>query len=299
MNEIEQAAQRLKGVFAKVVQATAETRPGEARLGRGDGSDTIINPDSVEAGGVWIYYESSDPEGTTIQAVDTAILGEGLDHLYHDGIGLEGTLVKLAQPPGESVLYVVRTDKLSAAQQYGATPLGKQAIQSAAQPALIDISSLKAQWSDNDDLTLVVGDPQEAITYINQVSGALSTFTVGEYDFTDIVTALGTGEHTFSILCIDSADGSLQPITLAATTPPTGYSVPYRAAFGPDDLAAVNVLAYASYIPVALVYSYNGQTAGDPLDILDQDVRLWFGTIGAALIDVRSDEIYKRIFIGI
>lgn len=282
-------------------EATGYTGGRWVKLGDGSYTGAIIDAVSPQASAVHWHLLTDNGTGT-VQEKGTAILDAKFDYLYDDNTAFDGMDIWIAFPPQNSKAagnyYVCDVDRTSAASQFGATPLGKQALDSAGQPAVAQVSTLRATL--NSDLTITVGDPNENYCYPAAITLSETVFTVDTIDLSSLIADLtGSDKHQLCMVCLDKATNTLA--TLLTTAVDHSAPLPAHEELTDDDVATFDLLNHPSYEPVIIAYLYDGQTEFVDDDAIDLEVRTFFPPVkaylalkdkwnGAVAPDVTDDE---------
>lgn len=204
---------------------------GYARLGRGDGSGTILADLSRRL--VWYF----DNQGTAVAPV---VMEMNLVAL--NSAAMEGQRVRLGFPPyAPETLHVIGFDSGESVAAFGGVTPEEQLSAAVAAPA----QPLRIAAQNPPDTSLWV----QSGAYLG--GGRWNWFAGGSIDVSTQIAALTSGQHQMGMICLNGMTGALAVVTNTAVT---GSS---KNEFDASTLGGI--LIPANYLPLGAVYLFYGQ----------------------------------------
>lgn len=205
---------------------------GYARLGRGDGSGTILADLSRRL--VWYY----DNQGTAVAPV---VMEMNLVAL--NSAGLEGQRVRLGFPPyAAETLHIIGFDSGESIAAFGGVTPEEQMTAAIAAPP----TSLRIGANNPADTSIWVASG----AYI--AGGRWKWWSGGSLDLSAQIAALTNGQHQMALICLDGLNESLTAVTNTAVTGSSKNEF--------DTTTLATMLIPANYLPLGAIYLFYGQT---------------------------------------
>lgn len=266
---------RLAQTIKRTIATVGTTGTKTAYLGKGDGTGTITDSTAPQLRTVWFYADTEAGH-----ELGTAILAESAGIPYEDNPQLEGLPIRLGFPPGATELYVIGLNGIEGRRFAGnLTPLESK-YTSMAYPYFRDIRDGRIEITQPTSLSVLVTGG-----FFYSQSTTIQMMSDITYDFTSAVAALTANQHQLAVLCIDNTTGNLATVATTAATSALG-SVPSRNEFTASSISALAL--GGSYIPLGVLYLYNGQTAITETDIFRQfDPRLFLSPVAGSSSNIR------------
>lgn len=240
----------IKARLRKALGNLVEVPAGTARLGKGDGSGTIIA--NYQQRTVW-YFDS-----VTSQTPSTAPLAQGLFLQAFNRAELEGTRIRLGYPPYKSnVLHILGFDSGEGLTAVGGITPNEQLL---AKVITVDVGSLinfRVAPQSTPDLTVHVNP-----CYYLDSTGALNFFGGDDFDLTSLIGALSSGEHQMVLIALDNIVGGLVEFTSTAEA----GGLADKDLFDSTTIVTDMTLDAGS-IPLGAVHIYDGQT-----EVIEDDI---------------------------
>lgn len=236
----------LSSRFRKALGRIGELPAGQAYLGKGDGSGTII-ADYVNRL-AWYYGRNQPP---ALARVPTSINIMSLNNS-----ALEGLFVRIGyHPEAPERLHILGVDAGEGQQSLGGIMPAEQLQTAAMYPAASNLMPLRIAAEATPAKRIYVNPG----AYWERGTGAWAWMAGGYYDATSAIAALTSGQHQFLLVCLNTADGS---ITGVLNTASTGSE---KSIFDASTVSALTIASH--YVPCGAAHLYYGQTTITEADL--------------------------------
>ena len=235
--------------FSSGINAVGYSEPRNVRLGKGDGSGTIVYDASKRL--IW-WFEGE--LGGVITSQGWAFLPSGVGVLPHDSKNDEGSPIQIRLGPGETVPEVFKLMPDAYIPNSGRTP-AEQAQDRAAIPTLAQLDHLRLRVVSNSNVVTAKG----RVYYDDAVTGDRRFVVDPALDLDGDITELESGEQQLAVVYLDARTGKLGRALGAIV--PTGDTLPKRSTF--KDYSVANVVLPSHTVPMMGVYLYFGQALND------------------------------------
>lgn len=190
--------------FRNQLKHIGEFPAGYARLGKGDGSGVIIA--SLSDRTVYIY-------DATAQVPSAVPVVENVSIVALNNPALEGTRVRLGYPPWyPNRMHVMGLDTGEGLRAVGGVTPTEQASVAAFYPSATNLTALRL--TPDTGLSVWVAPAW----YFHGATGDPQYFAGDTLALDSVVSALTSGQHTLSLVCLDTLTGLLAHVDATAST---------------------------------------------------------------------------------
>jgi len=255
--------------LAAVGNAVGYSKPRNVKLGKGDGTGTIVFSSSER---LVHFFEGT--LGGEIRSQGVALLPSGVGIPLRNSKNNEGLDIQLRYGPGEQYPEVFKLLKDAYIGSDGRSPEDQDRDRGLT-PALAQLDTLRLRVVSNSNVVMVKG----TYFYVRPSTGQWRTVTDSALDLDGDIDALTSGQHQLALVYFDAETGSLQRVLGTALT--ASATPPNRSEFKDYSVANLTLPAYA--IPSMAVYLYYGQAlaeadlyrAYDPRPLFQPTMQRW------------------------
>lgn len=242
--------------FRRALGRIGELPAGQAYLGKGDGSGTIIADYTNRL--AWYSGRNQPP---ALARVPTTINIMSLNNP-----ALEGLFVRIGyHPEASDRLHILGVDAGEGQQSLGGIMPAEQLQAAALYPSASNLMPLRLAPEATPSMSVYVNPG----AYWERGTGIWAWMAGNYYDATSDIAALTSGQHQFLLVCLDTTDGAIAGVLNTAST---GSE---KSVFNAMTISALSIPA--AYMPCGAVHLYYGQTSIVETDIYrDFDTRVQY-----------------------
>jgi len=255
--------------IAGVGTSVGYSKPRNVKLGKGDGTGTIVYSSSER-----LVHFFEGKLGGEIRSQGVALLPTGVGIPLRNNKNNEGLDIQLRYAPGEQYPEVFKLLKDAYIGSDGRSP-EEQDRDRGLTPALAQLDAMRLRVVPNSNVVMVKG----TYYYVRPSTGQWRTVTDPMLDLADDIDALTSGQHQLALVYFDAETGTLQRVLGSALT--ASVTPPNRPEFKPYSITNLAVPVYA--IPSMAVYLYYAQAlaeadlyrAYDPRQLFQPTTQRW------------------------